>query len=774
MRRTSHDVKRDLSFILAGMILGVGLGFFVHGYWLIDIFPVGSRQLLFFTVATCLLGMVGYYLLLKWAWARFLALRRVQQLGLGGWSFLLGLFLFFIGTYQWGADSRYLIFFLPSHQLQISIVPGSTSAGMAVLWFNTSLGDVSYDAIADQGWKREDNELVLKDSRNNRFSWTGKTGSAVQLVLRSPAPGQMVMISWDGQVETVSLPPGKYTYTHSFQIPFYASREFVVALGVLNFTILALALSLLVWRKRLILIQGLGDSLSGAAGRLGILDLALLLGAAALTLLLRGFNLQNLFPAVDEYYHLIAARQIVEGAALGSVYQRSLWVVTLPVSIALRVFGYELWAARLVGVLFSTLAILPLYLLTRKINRPIAILSCFLYATSPWLITFARLVREYAYYPFYFYSIIYGMILFIEGFPDRFVFHRDWRVLLKARMGLLGLALTLPLLYALYADRLSTFRVILIAYFVFGVFTLRKFDLGDKRNFRVVLLLGSGVLIAGVLWFIQNQRLVSIYPRLNPVPALYFFPNPQQQWYFNRLAVIPALGFVAALLLSVLGRSVNFIPSFLFSLYGGFLGFFVFFSKDFFHTRHLSTTQLWYVLLMAIGLYVVGDLIFMLFSFKRRSVHVFLVILVAMSVVNGQQTLLPTLSRNPDMPISEDYFHDMSLVDSFMRGHAGDEDVLISTVYGLYTSWRGEPRFGAVYRITTKTPEEYVLSIVDRYQSGWIVIDRIRLDLGSVRAKDLSAVEEIEYVGSFGDEYVWHWKRSSESSGIMDVLGTMR
>ncbi len=76
---------------------------------------------------------------------------------------------------------------------------------------------------------------------------------------------------------------------------------------------------------------------------------SLLLSAIILALLLRVFNLANLFPAVDEYYHLIAAKQIVEGAALSSVYQRSLWVVTLPVSFAMRIFGNQLWAARMVG-----------------------------------------------------------------------------------------------------------------------------------------------------------------------------------------------------------------------------------------------------------------------------------------------------------------------------------------------------------------------------------------------------------------------------------------
>ena len=97
-------------------------------------------------------------------------------------------------------------------------------------------------------------------------------------------------------------------------------------------------------------------------------------------------------------------------------------------------------------------------------------------------------------------------------------------------------------------------------------------------------------------------------------------------------------------------------------------------------------------------------------------------------MINPQETLLPVLSNNPDMPISEDYYHDMSLVQGFMLQHTEGGDVLISTVYGLYAAWEGEPRFHAIYRITSQTPKQDVFALVDQNPSGWIVIDQIRLD----------------------------------------------
>jgi hypothetical protein len=117
------------------------------------------------------------------------------------------------------------------------------------------------------------------------------------------------------------------------------------------------------------------------------------------------------------------------------------------------------------------------------------------------------------------------------------------------------------------------------------------------------------------------------------------------------------------------------------------------------------------------------------------------------------------------MPISEDYLHDMSKVQALMLERARTEDVLISTVYGLYASWKDVPDFRSQYRITSATPLDEILKIVDENPSGWIVMDKIRLDLSAVSSRDLSRARQIEYIGMFGDEYVWHWRRSGGGAG---------
>jgi hypothetical protein len=64
-----------------------------------------------------------------------------------------------------------------------------------------------------------------------------------------------------------------------------------------------------------------------------------------------------------------------------------------------------------------------------------------------------------------------------------------------------------------------------------------------------------------------------------------------------------------------------------------------------------------------------------------------------------------------------------------------------------------------------------VFSIIDQHASGWIVIDQIRLEQSSLGPRDFADNSDIEYVGLFGDQYVWHWQHSSGNLGNAMVPG---
>jgi hypothetical protein len=488
-----------------------------------------------------------------------------------------------------------------------------------------------------------------------------------------------------------------------------------------------------------------------------------------LAALLRGFDLGAVFPAVDEYYHLIAADQLLHGAPLSSVYPRGLWIVTIPVAFALRLLGHEVWAARAVGVAFNVLALVPLYVLVRKISKPAAIAVGLLYACSPWIITFARVAREYAYYPLYFYLITLAMVSLLESIPAAFIARRDWRSLTRPRFALLAIALVAPPVFALRVDWLSTFRTVLIAYLVLGAFLLARFDWRAKANRPVLAALGMALGATG--WYFYREQLTKLLlvPRINPVPLNYFFPNPAQQWYYDRVALIMAIAVVFAVAGAILRRRESVVPLFMASLFGAYLTVFALFSKTFFHTRHLISTQLWFVALAGVGLSWLWQWLRDQWPAKGAAAGAMAGLLIGVLVLNPSQILLPTLSRNPDMPISEDYLHDMSTVQAYMLSHVQEGDALVSTVYGLYATWEGDPAFGKQLRINSGTSRDEIAAFVQGQESGWIVIDTIRLDMSPLSARSLTTLPQMEYIGNFGDEHVWRWGRPLAGS-LPDAL----
>ena len=123
------NLQRNISFLPFAFILGICFGLFASGYWLLDIFPAGSRQLLLFTGGASMFGALGYYVLLNWGVARFLSLSAGRRLALLAVSVLAGAVLFFGGTSQWLSSPRYIPFLLPSHHLEISAKPGLCPGG---------------------------------------------------------------------------------------------------------------------------------------------------------------------------------------------------------------------------------------------------------------------------------------------------------------------------------------------------------------------------------------------------------------------------------------------------------------------------------------------------------------------------------------------------------------------------------------------------------------------------------------------------------------------
>ena len=755
--------------IYLSLLFGAIFGLAVYSYGLIDILPPTSRRIILFTALASLVGTGGYFALLEfWIAPRFAEMKKSVRWGFIGTGILIGLFLMFAGTSAWKSLSRYVTFLLPDQTLTITVPAGQTAdAEVVILFVKTSIGEVSYDSINYRGWKRDGDRLALRDFSDNELAWTGRVGAEAQIVFQRSPQGGAVNVTWDGVTERVDLAfdkDDKYVYGRDFAVPFYSSREMALGLVAINFILLSLAAALWVWQKRIVLREQfervtLPFDSSESGNRLGRSDWLIIFGLIVLALLLRVFNLENLLPYTDEYAHLLAAKSLLAGAPLASLYQRSLVTVTMPVALFLKIFGMHIWAARLAGILFNVLAILPLYLITRRINRPVAGIACLLFAANPWIIAIARNVREYAYYPFYFYWIVYGMLVFLQRFPERFVILRDWKKLLTPRIYLLTFLLLIPVIY-LAIDHYSTFKVMLVNYGVFFLFLLTKFDLKQKSNRWFFGLAGAAALV-GLYIFSPIEGNYSVLPAFDTYLLKYFFPNPPQQWYFERWLLVPAIVSVCAVILSSALYRRNVIPVFLLALFAASVFFFAFFFSRYFRPRYIFNLEFWFIPLMAVGGYGFWILAKAAFP-NRKIIPTLAVAAIALLSFNPWQVVLPSLYATYGLhPITDEYHDDMRPVDAYMRAHVQPGEALVASMYGNYVRWIGAPQFAATYDYNYLDPDGQAMiytAIADN-DSGWVVLDLRRYIYSKPLPREdfAYAGRQVTYVGAFADQLVWKW-----------------
>lgn len=800
---TRFSAQQRNPWIYLALLLGGSFALVVYSYWLVDLFPPTSRPIIVLTALAGLAGAAGYYLILRLTSGAFQSgLTNASRWVLIVGSVLIGVYLAFAYLNGEGSSARYINFLLPRQTLRIQVPTAANAADtqVAITRFSTSLGDVSYDSLSYGGWSRSGTDLVLANASSNQLDWTGRTGEQAVLTFRTANEPRTANISWNGRAQTVNIPAGgdgRYQASFQFEVPFYCSQAFLLFLGAIDFIVASCAVNALIWKNRTRILAGLErsvealfhpqgsqDSGGAKAGQPGIAlgqgEWVLIAGLIAFALLLRVFNLGVLYPYADEYSHLLAAKALLQGASLTSVFDRSLLITTVPVVISQRLFGMELWSARLPGAIFNALAIFPLYLLARKINKPVAVLSCLLYATSPWIIGVARTVREYAYYPFYFYWIVYAMVLLLERLPGRLVLFKDWRILLMPDLRALVLTLLLVPVYAVFIDARSTFKSIAIAYGVFALFLLGKLDMKSRLNRASLALFGTGILVAGVAYAGLGHLAVPIYPHFDAEVLGFFLPSPPQQWYFDRPALVAASALVVAGLLCIKTLRANFVASFVAALLLASAVFFVFFFGHYLRPRYLMIVQFWYVPVLALGLYGIFALQRLI---PRREVAMPLVATALVACTfNVSQSLLPTFyDKQGNMPITDEYHFNIGPAYTYLLDKVKSQDVLLSSFYGGYVRWKGVPEFKEVipYQFIIPSlkywwifpyeaaetlsiePHDFILSVVHDNNSGWIVLDSVTYSATLSRPlalKDTKAGDkQIDYVGYFGGEYIWKW-----------------
>ena len=749
LKKTIIFLAKNSPIMPLALSLGIILALFISSYFRIEALPLGSKRLLAFTILVGSFGFAGYLFLLSWLRVQLKNIRKEERFQIVILSLVMGPLLFWATTSQWMEPDSYLRILLPEHRFEISVLPENEPEAY-LSWFSTSFGKISFDDL----------RYYTEDS----FYWEGYPGEEISIIIASWGDGQ-VLFSWDGEEEILTLDSrsGMETvFTRDLDVPWYASRWAAFLAGAILYATLALIFFTIAWQRRLEWFQKLEEK-TNPIMRVSFQnsEWIFILGVMLFSFILRSINLEALPPHLEEYNHLNAAKQLLLGAPQQDLYQRSYYVVTLPVAAFFSLFGVNLWAARLPGILMNSIAIIPLYFLAKKINHKVAILACVLYATSPLVIALSRTVREYAYYPFFFYLILLGVIKFLEIFPKDFVV-ADWKKLLTQRIIFSGFLLLVPIVFALIIDSFSTFKVILLIYFVFLIFLFTKFNLKDKWNLLFLTAIALVSVIAGIYIVNVNLNSLSFADPLNALTKIkvldlfgYFFFNPPQQWYYDRLLIIPVISLIFSGIWAFRAQRKSFIPLFINLLYLISILFFLFFFKRGYAARFFLYIQLWHILLFALGLYSIRIL---LSFFVQEKKMLYLLIFIGISGTFNIQQIFKH-SKPAHTPITSTYHMDFQEIQSYLLQNANPGDVLVSKYYGRYANFVGTPEYKAIYE------GSFILEAVAQNDTGWIVVDSPRywyVKETLPRETVIMESRKIEYVGEFNDgsgflNYLWHW-----------------
>jgi len=331
---------------------------------------------------------------------------------------------------------------------------------------------------------------------------------------------------------------------------------------------------------------------------------------------LRVTNLTILEPYTDEYTHLIGAKALMTHGSTEHAYNWDTrtylraFPLTYSIGFLFKLFGDSLFIARLPGVLFGALTVIPFYLMFRGTNRAIGLIAAGLWAISPWAIAVSRTVREYAIFPF-FYIFIFIFLVRLRNIILGYLEHRH-KINLP-RLALYGVVFALPLIYAAI-DRYSTFKQIVLLYFAFALYLLFGIFRSGQISPRVKKGMGfiaAGTLIALYASLPSNLGAISILPLVDLFFVDLIFNNYVTQWYGDNGAIgfyaIFAAGVLAAVY-SLLKQKFHIVGFALLS-FATYLYFFTFHFAWYNKPRYGFSIHIWLIPLIAVGVFLMAGAI---------------------------------------------------------------------------------------------------------------------------------------------------------------------
>ena len=561
-------------------------------------------------------------------------------------------------------------------------------------------------------------------------------------------------------------------------VPWYASTGMAYVTGALFFSTLAFFLFALLLPKKDAILLELNTKLGKASfSAYEKSDRLLIFIFVILAFILRVINLEALPLHIEEYQHLSVAKGLLASLPKDQMYQRGIYLVSMPVKLFFSIFGIKVWAARLPGVIVNSLALIPLYWLVRRFNKTVAIIASLLYITSPWVIALSRPVREYAYHPLLYYLALASVLYLLASIPQGFLLV-EWRSLFAKKNFWAWALLAFFALFVVFIDPFSSFKIVALVYLSFLLFFVARLDLKNKTN-RVLLswIMGVALSLVGIFFFLllTNPAIAQVFGNpfrwITPANlfenftngnakllAGQFFFDPPTQWYYGRFLLFPLLAFLFAIWWSWRQRRQSPISWFLVVLFGVSFTAFALLYTFIYAPRFFLHLQLWYIPLLALGIY--GWYLISTVLVKKTTLRSLLGVLIFLGTVNVPQLFIHT--QGDEKPVTYAIHMGFDELNAYMLEHVQPGDVLLSKYYARYVHFYERPEFANIYETS------YDEDIIKENQSGWIVVDSSRhwVYRKQLRQKDFYLDDiEIDYIGEFLDpvsglsNYVWHWDK---------------
>lgn len=451
-----------------------------------------------------------------------------------------------------------------------------------------------------------------------------------------------------------------------------------------------------------------------------------------LAFLLRFANLTILDPYTDEYSHLLAAKDYLD---LGYFHYARASMVTYLVIFFSRLgnaasfYEYVFWG-RLPGVIFSTLTVIPLYFLTRKISPSVALISIFLWATSPWSIGVAKTIREYAFHPFFILLALLTLVKFLELLADFKIRRLPLMILyLLPAAALAG--------YAFRYDTASTLRICIVVFaaaaaYYFVAYLLRFKNLAKTGKIAFIVALIPACLVAAwMLVYASSSGHVSIddlqlsdyWLRVFLVPGS---PSTPLHWWgdypFLAVAIfICGTGFVHAVFQK---RHRYYFMHF--TVFAVLLAFYVFFFDRYDRPRYIFYALPFFIPLVAVSVYALVDYAGKLKPLSLKIIGTLAAVIFLFQAFNYQNIIYPVFSGEHGYVKTTNEHHDsLKSTIELLEKEISLDDVFIVTVargaLELGFNIDSDRIYG--YSFKDKNRFEKVASIIEANPQGFMILD---------------------------------------------------